>query len=121
MSEENKKEEPADYSFLDNMFLNESHGRFGTFTEQEDKEDDEKKKGDDEKDDDEEKIEEGSAEDAKGTLDAIVGSLEKNDSRDKKQDEMLKMGKGMQDHYKKEGSFSPDQANWIFKMSKMFK
>jgi len=66
-------------------------------------------------------LNEGSAEDAKGTLDAIVGSLEKNDKLDDKQKEMLKMGKGMQDHFKKEGSFSPAQASWIFKMSKMFK
>lgn len=67
------------------------------------------------------RINEGSAEDAKGTLDAIVSTLSKNKDLDAKGKEMLKMGKGMQDHFKKEGSFSPDQASWIFKMSKMFK
>ena len=69
-----------------------------------------------------EKINEGSAEDAKGALDAVVATLSKNKDLDKEGKEILKMGKGMQDHFKKEGSFSPDQANWIYKVSKgMFK
>ena len=62
-----------------------------------------------------------STKNAKGTLDAIVGTLSKNKDLDKQGKSMLKMGKGMQDWYKKHKSFSPDQAKWIFKMSKMFK
>lgn len=69
----------------------------------------------------ESKLEEGSTEDAKGTLDAIVGTLSKNKDLDKEGTDILKMAKGMQDHFKKEGSFSPDQAKWIYKVSKMFK
>lgn len=65
------------------------------------------------------KIEEGSTENAAGTLKAIIGTLKKRD--DDKAKDMLKMAMGIEKHFKDEGSFSPDQASWIFKMSKMFK
>jgi hypothetical protein len=61
--------------------------------------------------------EKSSAEEAKGALDAIVSTLSKNNDLDKEGKEILKMAKGMQDYYKKEKSFSPDQARWIFKVS----
>ena len=62
---------------------------------------------------------EGSTENALGTLKAIIGSLKgRNDATGK---DMFKMAVGIKDYYDKEKSFSPDQASWIFKMSKMFK
>jgi hypothetical protein len=62
---------------------------------------------------------EGSTENAYGTLKAIIGTLKgRNDATGK---DMFKMATGMQDYYQKNKSFSPDQAKWIFKMSKMFK
>ena len=56
---------------------------------------------------------EGSTEDAAKSLEAILGSL-----KDDTSNEIYKMGKGIQDHYKKEGSFSPKQASWIANVSK---
>ena len=106
MSEENENN-GEDYSYLDEMFATHEQGRFG------------KVKKDEESSDTE--LNEGSTENAEGTLSAIIGTLEKNNNRDKKQNDMLSMGKGIMSHYKKEKSFSPDQAKWIFNMSKMFK
>lgn len=69
-------------------------------------------------------LNEGSTEDAKGTLDAIVGFINKRKSTgkgsagDDVHAAILKMGKGFQDHFKKEGSFSPAQAKWIYNTSK---
>jgi hypothetical protein len=65
-----------------------------------------------------ESIEEKSSTDkAKGTLDAIIKTLDSNDSKSTDGKEMLKMAKGMKSHFDKEGSFSPDQAKWIFNTS----
>jgi Mg/Co/Ni transporter MgtE len=62
-------------------------------------------------------LKESSTDDAKGTLKAIIGFLKKNgEGKDAK--EMLAMGNGMMKHVEKEGSFSPDQAKWIFNTSK---
>jgi len=62
-------------------------------------------------------ITEGSTENAAKSLEAILGSL-----KDDQKNDIYKMGKGIQDYYKKNGSFSPDQAKWIFNTSKgMFK
>lgn len=58
---------------------------------------------------------ENSTDNAKKTLDAILGTLKKADSPDK---DMLKMANGIMDYYKKEKSFSPDQAKWIYNTSK---
>ena len=55
---------------------------------------------------------EGATENAAKSLQAILGMF-----KDKKDNDIYKMGKGIQDHYKKEGSFSPDQAKWIWKTS----
>ena len=62
-------------------------------------------------------MEKTSTEEAKGALDAIVSTLSKNDDLDKEGKEILTMAKGMQDHFKKEKSFSPAQAKWIYKVS----
>jgi predicted nucleic acid-binding Zn-ribbon protein len=63
------------------------------------------------------KMNESSTDDAKKTLTAIIGFLKKNQNgKDAK--EMLKMANGMKDHVDKKGSFSPDQAKWIFNTSK---
>jgi len=60
---------------------------------------------------------ESSTEDAAKALEAILGSL-----KDDTKNDIYKMGKGIMDYYKKNGSFSPDQASWIYKTSKgMFK
>lgn len=59
---------------------------------------------------------ESSTDDAKGTLNAIIGTLEKSESDESK--EMLKMAKGIMDYYNKNKSFSPDQAKWIYNTSK---
>jgi len=59
---------------------------------------------------------ENSTDNAKKTLDVIIGTLEKSDSDSSK--DMLKMAKGMLDYYDKEKSFSPDQAKWIYNTSK---
>lgn len=58
---------------------------------------------------------ESSTDDAKETLQAIIATAEKSDS-DSSQ-EILKMAKEIMDYYKNEGSFSPGQANWIYKTS----
>ena len=64
---------------------------------------------------------ENSTDDAKNALDAIIGTLEKQDAG-KDRDSMLKMAKGILDYYKKEESFAPKQAAWIYATSKgMFK
>ena len=64
-------------------------------------------------------MDEGATENALGTLKAILKALKgRTDATGK---DMFKMGTGMMDYYSKEKSFSPDQAKWIFKMSKMFK
>jgi len=69
----------------------------------------------------EKKVDEGSTEDAKKSLDAILGALESGDKPDPK-NEILKMARGLRDYFKKNGSFSPDQAKWIYNTSKaMFK
>lgn len=55
---------------------------------------------------------------ALGSLKAIIGALEKGD----KGNDILKMAKGIKKHFDKEKSFSPDQAEWIWKTSTaMFK
>ena len=60
---------------------------------------------------------ESATDNAKKSLDAIIGVLAKGDNA-----EMKKMAKGINDYFKKEGSFSPDQAKWIWKTSvAMFK
>ena len=64
---------------------------------------------------DESALYEGSTENAAKTLDAIIGFLSKGTNATG--DKIMKMGKGIKDHYKKEGSFSPDQAKWIFNTS----
>jgi len=61
---------------------------------------------------------ESSTDDAAGTLDAIIGAMGKRDADDKTAKDILKMGKEMKAYYKKEGSFSPKQAKWIFNTSK---
>lgn len=55
---------------------------------------------------------EGSTENAAKTLDAILGMF-----AGKHDNDIYKMGKGIKDYYKKEKSFSPDQAKWIWKTS----
>jgi hypothetical protein len=59
---------------------------------------------------------ENSTEDAKGTLEAIIATLKKSDGGESK--EMLDFATGIMDYYKKEGSFSPKQSQWIYKTSK---
>lgn len=58
-------------------------------------------------------INEGSTEDAAKSLSAIINAL-----KDDKENEILKMAKDMKAYYDKEGSFSPKQAEWIYKTSK---
>lgn len=60
---------------------------------------------------------ESSTTDAASALDSIIGFLTKA-NRDKNGDEMLKMAKGIKDHYGKKSSFSPGQASWIANTSK---
>jgi hypothetical protein len=67
---------------------------------------------------DPEHMNEDSTDDAKGTLQAIIGSLKKGDTKNKDTASMLKMANGIMDYYKKEKSFAPDQAKWIFNTSK---
>jgi hypothetical protein len=57
-------------------------------------------------------LEEGSTEDAAGTLRAILGMF-----KDHHDNDIYKMGKGIQDYYKREGSFAPKHAKWIWKTS----
>jgi hypothetical protein len=57
-------------------------------------------------------LEEGSTENAAKSLSAILGMF-----KGKHDNDIYKMGKGIQDYYKKEGSFAPDQAKWIWKTS----
>ena len=61
-------------------------------------------------------LNENSTDNAAKTLDAIIGALSKgtNASGNK----ILKMAKDIKSYYKKEGSFSPDQAKWIYNTSK---
>jgi hypothetical protein len=61
-------------------------------------------------------LNENSTEDAAETLDAIIGTLKDADSDDSK--EILDMANGIKDYYKKNGSFSPGQAKWIYNTSK---
>lgn len=70
---------------------------------------DKKKKKDEDEDEDE--MDESSKEDAKKTLDAIIGST-KDDGGD-----VYKMAIGMRKSYEKNGGFSKQQAQWIFKTS----
>lgn len=65
---------------------------------------------------------EGSTENAKKTLDAIIGHLQKRkasgaDKLGNTGRSILKMGAGIAASYKEEGGFSPDQAKWIWKTS----
>ena len=85
---------------------------FGHDKDDDDKDDDKKKKK--KNDDDDEDLDEGSTEDAAGALKAIIGSLKKGD----KDNDMLKMANGIMDYYKKEKSFAPKHAQWIFNTSK---
>ena len=69
-----------------------------------------------------EELDEDATANAKKSLDAIVGHLEKRkksgaDVLGATGRSMLKMGQGMQASYKQEGGFSPDQAKWIWKTS----
>lgn len=61
---------------------------------------------------------ENSTDDAKKTLDAILGFLNKQSDLDKDGKEMLKMAKGIMDSFKENKSFSPKQAQWIYNTSK---
>ena len=63
-------------------------------------------------------LNENSTDNAKETLKAIIGTLKK---REKNGDvkEMLKMANGIMDYFDKKKSFSPEQAKWIFKTSKV--
>ena len=61
---------------------------------------------------------ENSTDDAKKSLDAIIGFLKDQDDLDASGKEMLKFGEGIMDYFKKEGGFSPKQASWIFQSSK---
>lgn len=63
-----------------------------------------------------ETLNEDSTENAKKTLQAIIGTLKKSKGADK--DDMLKMANGIMDYYNKEKSFAPKQAEWIFNTSK---
>ena len=67
-----------------------------------------------------EDINENSTQDAKKTLDAILGFLDDKDKLTDKEEEIRDMGIGMMDYYEKEKSFSPDQAKWIYNTSKAF-
>ena len=60
-------------------------------------------------------IKESSTDKAKGTLEAIIGSLK--NAKEGTSKEMLDMAKGIMDHFKKEGSFAPKQAQWIYNTS----
>ena len=62
-------------------------------------------------------VNEDSTEDAYNALKAIIGSL-KNRGDSKEVKEMMKMANGIHDYYKKEKSFAPKQAEWIFNTSK---
>lgn len=61
-------------------------------------------------------LDEDSTADAKGTLDAIIGSLE--GSKGQVAVSMHKMALGMKKTYKKNKGFSKKQADWIYKTSK---
>jgi len=63
------------------------------------------------------RVNEDSTADAKKTLDAIIGFLNKQDDN-KTQKEMLEFALGIFDYYKENKSFSPKQAQWIFNTSK---
>lgn len=63
-------------------------------------------------------IKENSTDDAKKSLEAIIGFLKKNKDIDADGKDMLKMGEGMMDYFDEKGSFSPGQAKWIFNTSK---
>jgi hypothetical protein len=55
---------------------------------------------------------EGATENALKSLQAILGMF-----KGKHDNDIYKMGSGIMDYYKKEKSFSPDQAKWIWKTS----
>jgi hypothetical protein len=55
---------------------------------------------------------EDSTENAKKSLQAIIGMF-----KGKEDNDIAKMGRGIMDYYKKKGSFAPDQAKWIWKTS----
>lgn len=61
---------------------------------------------------------ENSTDDAEKSLKAIIGFLKDQDSLDDDGKEMLKMAEGIMDFFKKNGSFSPGHASWIYKTSK---
>jgi len=61
-------------------------------------------------------LNENSIDKAKGTLEAIIGTLKKSSNDESK--EMLKMANGIMNYYKKEKSFAPKQAEWIYNTSK---
>lgn len=63
-------------------------------------------------------LKENATEDAKKTLTAIIGYLKKQKPGNDDTKEMLKMADGIMDYYKKEGSFSPKHAQWIYNTSK---
>jgi hypothetical protein len=64
-------------------------------------------------------VNEDSTDDAKKTLQAIIGSLKKaGKDAGKDSQEMLTQAEGTMDYYKKNGSFSPGQAKWIYNTSK---
>jgi len=60
---------------------------------------------------------ENSTDDAKKTLDAIIGFMEKQDSLDTDGKEILKTGKGINDSFKENKVFTDKQAHWIYKTS----
>jgi hypothetical protein len=61
-------------------------------------------------------INEDSTEDAKKTLEAIIGALKKAEGKDAT--EMKTQADGTMEYFKKNGSFSPAQAKWIYNTSK---
>jgi hypothetical protein len=57
-------------------------------------------------------LEENSTENAKKSLQAILGMFKGKHDHD-----IYKMGKGIMDYYKDKGSFAPGHAKWIWKTS----
>ena len=60
-------------------------------------------------------LDEDATADALGTLKAIIGSTKDSGG------DVYEMAVGMKKSYDKNKGFSKDQANWIYKTSKMFK
>ena len=60
-------------------------------------------------------LEKNSTEAALGTLNAIIGILDGAEGKNKR---VLDMAKGIKKSYDKNKGFSPDQAKWIYNMSK---